>query len=161
MSPRRKPRGKEERREQISSVARDVFARRGYHQTTIEDIVLQAGIARGTFYLYFEDKRDIELASTIISQRLNTSEAVIDNIGELNKQKYAIEAEQAFAQGGDSYKKRVQLSNSLLGFTGPDSVRFQQEKTAPPQLPSENQVGLGKYSIDGKIKNRYLLYFQS
>src|ERR1051325_12177451 len=48
---------KSERRQQILSVARDVFARRGYHQTTIDDIALQAGVARGTFYLYFEDKR--------------------------------------------------------------------------------------------------------
>ncbi len=50
---------KSERRQQILSVARDVFARRGYHQTTIDDIALQAGVARGTFYLYFEDKRAI------------------------------------------------------------------------------------------------------
>jgi AcrR family transcriptional regulator len=56
---RRRPPGKQERREQILSIARDVFARRGYHQTTIDEIVLQAGIARGTFYLYFEDKRAI------------------------------------------------------------------------------------------------------
>jgi AcrR family transcriptional regulator len=50
---------KSERRQQILSVARDVFARRGYHQTTIDDIALQAGVARGTFYLYFEDKRAV------------------------------------------------------------------------------------------------------
>jgi AcrR family transcriptional regulator len=50
---------KSERRQQILSVARDVFAKRGYHQTTIDDIALQAGVARGTFYLYFEDKRAI------------------------------------------------------------------------------------------------------
>jgi len=50
---------KSERRQQILTVARDVFARRGYHQTTIEDIVAQAGVARGTFYLYFEDKRAV------------------------------------------------------------------------------------------------------
>lgn len=50
---------KSERREQILGVARDVFARRGYHQTTIDDIVAQAGLARGTFYLYFEDKRAV------------------------------------------------------------------------------------------------------
>jgi AcrR family transcriptional regulator len=56
---RRRPPGKQERREQILNIARDVFARRGYHQTTIDEIVLQAGIARGTFYLYFEDKRAI------------------------------------------------------------------------------------------------------
>jgi AcrR family transcriptional regulator len=54
-----KPIGKVERRQQILHVARDVFARRGYHAAKIDDIVAAAGIARGTFYLYFEDKRAI------------------------------------------------------------------------------------------------------
>jgi len=35
--------------------ARDVFAKRGYHASKIEDIVAAAKVARGTFYLYFED----------------------------------------------------------------------------------------------------------
>lgn len=51
--------GKAERRQQILTVAREVFARRGYHAAKIDDIVAAAGIARGTFYLYFEDKRAI------------------------------------------------------------------------------------------------------
>jgi AcrR family transcriptional regulator len=50
---------KAERRQQILAAARDTFAKRGYHQTTIDDIVAQAGVARGTFYLYFEDKRAV------------------------------------------------------------------------------------------------------
>lgn len=50
---------KAERREQILAAARDVFAKRGYHQATIDDIVAQAGVARGTFYLYFVDKRAV------------------------------------------------------------------------------------------------------
>jgi AcrR family transcriptional regulator len=50
---------KAERRQQILTAARDEFAKRGYHQTTIDDIVAQAGVARGTFYLYFEDKRAV------------------------------------------------------------------------------------------------------
>ncbi|HEY1697269.1 MAG TPA: TetR/AcrR family transcriptional regulator [Polyangiaceae bacterium] len=54
-----KPIGKAERRQQILSVAREVFAKRGYHAAKIEDIVAAAGVARGTFYLYFEDKRAI------------------------------------------------------------------------------------------------------
>ena len=58
-APKKTALPKSERRQQILSVARDVFARRGYHQTTIDDIALQAGVARGTFYLYFEDKRAI------------------------------------------------------------------------------------------------------
>ncbi|MGH7436760.1 MAG: TetR/AcrR family transcriptional regulator, partial [Polyangiaceae bacterium] len=51
--------GKAERRQQILNAARDVFARRGYHAAKIDEIVATAGIARGTFYLYFEDKRTI------------------------------------------------------------------------------------------------------
>lgn len=50
---------KAERRQEILRAARDTFARRGYHQATIDDIVVEAGVARGTFYLYFEDKRAV------------------------------------------------------------------------------------------------------
>jgi AcrR family transcriptional regulator len=50
---------KAERRLQILNNAREVFARHGYHAAKIDDIVAAAGVARGTFYLYFEDKRAI------------------------------------------------------------------------------------------------------
>ena len=59
VAKRRAPVAKAERRQQILSAARGLFAKRGYHLTTIDDIVAQAGVARGTFYLYFEDKRAI------------------------------------------------------------------------------------------------------
>jgi AcrR family transcriptional regulator len=59
MSSARQAMGKPERRQQILAVARDVFARRGYHAAKIDDIVAAAGVARGTFYLYFQDKRTI------------------------------------------------------------------------------------------------------
>jgi AcrR family transcriptional regulator len=36
-----------------------VFAEKGYHAASIDDIIREAGIARGTFYLYFESKRAI------------------------------------------------------------------------------------------------------
>jgi len=50
---------KGERREQMLKAARDVFARIGYARATVDDIVREAGVARGTFYLYFGDKRDV------------------------------------------------------------------------------------------------------
>jgi AcrR family transcriptional regulator len=59
MSNARAVMGRPERRQQILTVARDVFARRGYHAAKIDDIVAAAGVARGTFYLYFQDKRTI------------------------------------------------------------------------------------------------------
>ena len=50
---------REERRSQILATALALFGERGYHATSIADIINTAGIARGTFYLYFESKRAI------------------------------------------------------------------------------------------------------
>jgi AcrR family transcriptional regulator len=50
---------REERRERVLRAAMRVFAQKGYHATSVGDIIQQAKIARGTFYLYFENKRQI------------------------------------------------------------------------------------------------------
>lgn len=39
--------------------AYDLFTTIGFTKTTIRDIALNAGVAKGTFYLYFNDKDDI------------------------------------------------------------------------------------------------------
>jgi AcrR family transcriptional regulator len=44
---------------QIVSAARRVFERLGYVDATVEDIVKEAGIARGSFYTYFPSKREV------------------------------------------------------------------------------------------------------
>jgi len=49
-------RAKQERRRQIMSAAKHVFAEAGYHGASINAIIERAQIARGTFYLYFESK---------------------------------------------------------------------------------------------------------
>ncbi|MGQ9475830.1 MAG: TetR/AcrR family transcriptional regulator [Actinomycetota bacterium] len=48
-----------ERREHILRSAGKVFSRKGYRLSSVSDIVEEAAIGRGTFYLYFESKRDI------------------------------------------------------------------------------------------------------
>ena len=50
---------KKNRREEILKSAISAFSHKGYHDTSISDIIAKAGIARGTFYLYFENKRQI------------------------------------------------------------------------------------------------------
>ncbi len=44
------------RRNQILDAAAKVFAEKGFHPTTIKDIAVEAGIAHGTIYNYFENK---------------------------------------------------------------------------------------------------------
>jgi AcrR family transcriptional regulator len=41
------------------NTAFDLFTSKGWQETSISDIVKNAGVAKGTFYLYFKDKYDI------------------------------------------------------------------------------------------------------
>jgi AcrR family transcriptional regulator len=50
---------KAERRRELLAAARDVFVEKGFSAASVDDIVARAGVARGTFYLYFQDKRSI------------------------------------------------------------------------------------------------------
>ena len=44
---------------QLARTAFDLFRDKGFAKTTISDIVSDAGLAKGTFYLYFKDKYDL------------------------------------------------------------------------------------------------------
>lgn len=43
----------------IMEAALKVFSKQGYSKTKISEIVSEAGIAQGTFYLYFKNKKDV------------------------------------------------------------------------------------------------------
>lgn len=103
---------------------------------------------------YFDDKKDIQLIRSVISNGFSAEQTEIDNIGELNKKRFFVNAEEAYAFGGEVFKRRVSASRALLGFTGDDSLRFKQEKTKPPQLPSVTNIALGQYTISGQILKR-------
>lgn len=49
----------EARREEILQAAVRAFCRGGYHGTHVDDVIREAGVARGTFYLYFGAKHDV------------------------------------------------------------------------------------------------------
>ena len=59
-----------ERKQQLLDCAAELFAERGYAETRVIDIVRAAGVAKGLFYWYFENKEALfkELAGSI---RLN------------------------------------------------------------------------------------------
>ena len=59
----------EKRRCAILQAARAVFARQGYASTVVDDIASQAGIAKGTLYLYFPSKEQIYLAALLDEAR--------------------------------------------------------------------------------------------
>jgi AcrR family transcriptional regulator len=58
-TPTRAERLREQLKGEIVEAAFAEFAERGYHQTKIADIARRLGIGHGSFYLHFENKRDI------------------------------------------------------------------------------------------------------
>ena len=50
---------KKKKKDALFNTAFELFTTKGLTKTTISDIVDQAGVAKGTFYLYFKDKYDI------------------------------------------------------------------------------------------------------
>lgn len=49
----------DEKRQKIKKASLRLFLERGFHQTRIEDIIQEASIGKGTFYLYFKNKEDL------------------------------------------------------------------------------------------------------
>lgn len=50
---------KKQKKTTLLQTAFELFTEKGFTKTTISDIVNRAGLAKGTFYLYFKDKYDL------------------------------------------------------------------------------------------------------
>ena len=60
-----------DRRTQLLDAARNVFSKKGYEDATVSEIVGRAGVAQGTFYLYFPGKEALAGAfAELLSERL-------------------------------------------------------------------------------------------
>ena len=51
---------KNEKKNKLLKTSFNLFIEKGIHNTTIQDIVDKAGLAKGTFYLYFKDKYEVQ-----------------------------------------------------------------------------------------------------
>ncbi len=79
MAPKLKPETLEERKTQILKAALTCFARKGYHQTTMDDIVQEAGLSKGGVYWHFSSKKELflELFESIVSDVGNLMSGVL------------------------------------------------------------------------------------
>lgn len=62
MSPKVTEEYKQTVREKILQSAEDLIAHKGYHETSMDDIVKESGLSKGAIYGYFDSKQDIFLA---------------------------------------------------------------------------------------------------
>jgi len=57
--PKVVPEYKEEAKSRILEAANKVFAEKGYHEATMDDIAKRLGVSKGAIYLYFSSKEDL------------------------------------------------------------------------------------------------------
>lgn len=67
---------KDAKRRHILNTAAKVFAERGYHGTTVRDVLNEAGVSTGSFYFYFSNKE--ELFETLYDEMNNMYLNVIE-----------------------------------------------------------------------------------
>ena len=67
------------RRESILKAAQAEFARNGYEQASLNTIIRDAGISKGSLYYYFEDKTDLYLAviENVIDELFREMEGIV------------------------------------------------------------------------------------
>lgn len=71
----------EERRKEILETAERLFLTKGYTKTTVNDILKEIGIAKGTFYHYFKSKEEVmdEIIMRIIKEDVAKAKVIVSN----------------------------------------------------------------------------------
>lgn len=92
----RAKRARKKRRKELLDAATAVFARKGYWKASISDIIQAAGVARGSFYRYFQSKQQIFVA--IVDQFRAEEKILVQQLDELSA-----------SPGGDDFQKKVRV----------------------------------------------------
>jgi AcrR family transcriptional regulator len=76
---------RDERRAELLAAAREIFGEKGFHEATVDDITRRAGVAKGTFYLYFPEKKEVyyELVSAFFQQIITMAGSIAPGVNDV------------------------------------------------------------------------------
>ena len=125
----------EEKRSIIEQAAMDEFTEYGFDKSNMNRIVDQSKIAKGSFYQYFEDKKDLyfHLIDAVVTRKIKALAPVLDHYGE---HIFAYNLEELFRIGlefADSDPKLYRLGEDFTT-KKPELVKGFIEKYSPTAL---------------------------
>jgi AcrR family transcriptional regulator len=68
----------DERRSELIACAQKLFYSRGYESTSVRDIVDEVGVAKGTFYYYFDSKTGV--LEAVVDELIAQAQAILEEI---------------------------------------------------------------------------------
>jgi len=109
----------EVRRKEILVVARELFVKKGYEQTSVNDILKIVDIAKGTFYYYFASKEEVleAIILDIVEEGARKAEKILrdNSILLVNRIMMAIMAQAPEFEGSDEIKEEIhKVENAKL-----------------------------------------------
>ena len=107
------------RRAEILVTARELFIKKGYEQTSVNDILRIVDIAKGTFYYYFDSKEEVLMAIIldIVDEGARRAEKIVKDksIPLVNRIIMAIMAQAPEFAGADEIKEEIhKVQNAKL-----------------------------------------------
>lgn len=78
---------KERRKKELIKIAYNLFITKGYENTSVDEIIAKAGIAKGTYYYYFESKEQMleEVINMMIDEGVERAKKVVNSNLELEE----------------------------------------------------------------------------
>ena len=72
---------KNERKQELLKIAYNMFLTKGYDNTSIDDIIHEAQIAKGTYYYYFESKEATleEVINMMINEEVESAKRILNS----------------------------------------------------------------------------------
>ncbi|MDE5619075.1 MAG: TetR/AcrR family transcriptional regulator [Ruminococcus sp.] len=121
---------KEQKENSLLKTAFEFFTTKGFSKTSISDIVNKAGVAKGTFYLYFKDKYDIR--NKLVSHK--SSQLFRNAVSDLEFETENVSFEDKIIKIVDNIVNQLNENQSLLTFISKNLSWgvFKSALTSPP-----------------------------
>lgn len=103
---------KEQKENSLLKTAFEFFTTKGFSKTSISDIANKAGVAKGTFYLYFKDKYDIR--NRLVSHK--SSQLFRNAVADLEENMENLDFEDRIIKIVDNIVNQLNENQSLLTF---------------------------------------------
>jgi AcrR family transcriptional regulator len=130
---------------EILAAARKIFATKGFRDATVDDIAAEAGIAKGTVYLYYPSKKEMYLASLkqgLEELRQRTGAAMQAAAGAQAKLRAFVRTRMEYAEANRDF---FRIYHSEFGNLNNDSefqqLYLQQAKTLESVLQTAAEKG--------------------